>query len=158
RLRLRCTACGYEREHNVETVYCDLPTQERREKGESTPYSEFVIPKRITCPKCGAVDQYEPSSMALIALAAELVKKLAAHKLGRPGAGADEGPLQFIRFGLADGREMHPYEARALYRQQVEAEPNSPDLRVRYGNILRFLDDRDEAIAQYRTALRLDPA
>src|SRR5262249_39799466 len=41
---------------------------------------------------------------------------------------------------------------------QVEAEPNSPDLRVRYGNILRFLDDRDEAIAQYRTALRLDPA
>lgn len=55
RLRLCCTVCGYEREHHVETVYYDLATRERRDKGEPTPYSEFIIPQRITCPKCGAV-------------------------------------------------------------------------------------------------------
>jgi tetratricopeptide (TPR) repeat protein len=158
RLRLRCTACGYEREHNVETVYYDSPTQERREKGEPTPYSAFVIPQRITCTKCGAVDQYELSSMAYIALTAEVLKKVVAHKLGRPGAEPDEGPLRFIRFGLADGREMHPFAARELYRQKVEAEPNRPDLRVRYANVLRFLAYRDEAIEQYRAALRREPA
>jgi len=158
RLGLRCTACGYEREHHVETVYCDLATQERKEKGEPTPYSEFIIPQRITCPKCGAVDQYELSSMAYIALITEMMKKLAAHKMGRPGAEPEEGALRFIRFGLSDGREMHPFAAREMYRQKVEAEPNRADLRVRYANVLRFLGYREEAIEHYRAALRLEPA
>lgn len=158
RLRLRCTACGYEREHYVETVYCDLATQERRVKGEPTPYGEFIIPQRITCPKCGAVDQYELSNMAYIALTVEMVKKLAAHKLGRPGAEPEEGALRFISFGLSDGREMHPLAAREMYGQKVEAEPNRADLRVRYANVLRFLGYREDAIEQYRTALRLEPS
>jgi tetratricopeptide (TPR) repeat protein len=157
-LRLRCTACGYTREHAIETIYCDLATQERRQRGEETPYDEWVIPQRITCRKCGAVDQYELSSLAYITLTAELVKKLAARKVGLPGGEADEGTLRFIRFGLADGREMHPYEARALYRQRVEAEPDRADPRVRYANILRFLGDREEASEHYQAALRLEPA
>ncbi len=99
RLRLRCTACGYEREHCVATVYYDLATLERREKGEPTPYSEFIIPQRITCPKCGAIDQYELSSMAYIALMVEVLKQRMAHELGRQGEGPEEGALRFIRFG-----------------------------------------------------------
>ncbi|MCL5962263.1 MAG: tetratricopeptide repeat protein, partial [Chloroflexi bacterium] len=158
RLRLRCTACGYEREHHVETVYYDLATQERREKGEPTPYSEFIIPQRITCPKCGAVDRYELSSMAYIALMTEMLKKIAAHEVGRPGGEPEEGAVRFIRFGLSDGREMHPLAAREMYRQKVEAEPNRADLRVRYANVLRFLGYGEEAIEQYRVALRLEPS
>jgi tetratricopeptide (TPR) repeat protein len=158
RLRLRCTACGYTREHVIETIYCDLATQERRQRGKETPYDEWVIPQRITCQKCGAVDEYELSSLAYITLTAELVKKLAARKAGLPGGGAEEGALRFIRFGLADGREMHPYEARALYRQRVEAEPDRADTQVRYANILRFLGDRAGAIEHYQAALRLEPA
>src|SRR5207245_2249066 len=83
-----------------------------RQACQPTPYSEFVIPQRITCPKCGAVDRYELSGMAYITLTAELLKKLVAHELGGPGAEPERGFLRFIRFGLADGREMHPYEAR----------------------------------------------
>ncbi|MBI4321452.1 MAG: DUF1186 domain-containing protein [Chloroflexi bacterium] len=158
RLRLRCTGCGYEREHYVETVYCDLATQERRGKGEPTPYSEFIIPQRITCPKCGAVDQYQLSSLAYITLMAEVLKKRMAHELGRPGDGPEEGALRFIRFGLSDGREMHPLAAREMYRQRVEGEPNRADLRVCYANVLRFLGHIEEATEQYREALRLEPA
>lgn len=158
RLQLRCTACRHTRTHSVETIYYDLATQERRQKGEVTPYDEWVIPQRITCPKCGAIDEYELSSLAYITLTAELVKKQVAHAAGRPGSEADEGTLRFIRFGLADGREMHPYAARALYRQRVEAEPKRADLRVRYANILQFLGDREGATAHYRAALDLEPA
>ncbi|MCC6177191.1 MAG: SEC-C domain-containing protein [Chloroflexi bacterium] len=158
RLRLRCTACGYTREHSIETIYCDLATQGRRQRGEQTPFDEWVIPQRITCQKCGAVDQYELSSLAYITLTAELVKKLAARAAGQPGGASDEGALQFIRFGLADGREMHPYEARALYRQRVEAEPDRADLQVRYANVLQFLGDREGATEHYQAALRLEPA
>lgn len=157
-LRLRCTACRHVRPHEIETIYCDLPTQERRAKGEETPYSQFVIPQRITCPKCGVVDQYELAEMAYIALMAEVLKKLAAQRAGATAGSLDEGPLQFIRFGLLDGREMHPYEARDLYRQRVGDEPENAELRVRYANVLRGLGHQDEAIAQYRAALRLEPA
>jgi hypothetical protein len=58
-LWLTCTACGRTRGHQVEHVYCDTRTQERRAAGEETPYSEWIIPEPITCPKCGAVNQYE---------------------------------------------------------------------------------------------------
>ena len=156
RLRLRCTACHYERDHDVGTIYVDLPTMERHEKGEKTQYSEYVITRPITCPKCGAVDQYELSSMAYIDLMAELLKKRVAREQGRPEGENEEGNLRFIRFGLTDGTEMHPYAAREMYRQKVEAEPRNSNLRVRYGNVLRFLGRRDEAIEQFQTALRLD--
>ncbi|MDO8670721.1 MAG: DUF1186 domain-containing protein [Dehalococcoidia bacterium] len=155
-LRVRCTACGYEDGHDVETVYCDLGTMERREKGKKTPFSEFVVPQRLTCPKCGVVDQYELAAMAYMALMAETLKKMAASKTGGPDAEPTEGSLRFIRFGLADGREMHPIAALDMYRKKVEADPNSADLRVRYGNVLRFMGYGEEASEQYRAALRLE--
>jgi tetratricopeptide (TPR) repeat protein len=158
RLRLRCTACGYEREHRVGTVYYDEATKERRERGEPTPYSEWIVGQKIVCPKCGAVDQYQPSAFAMITLTAELLKMTAARKAGEPGAEADVGPVRFIRFGLEDGREMHPLEAFAMYREQIAVEPNQADLRERYGNALRFLGHREEAVEQFRETLRLEPA
>jgi hypothetical protein len=78
RLWLRCTACGYERAHDVAKVYCDLGTLEQRQRGEETSYSEFVIPQRITCPKCSAVDQYALTTEAHLALAAEGLVQAAA--------------------------------------------------------------------------------
>ncbi|MDO8690122.1 MAG: tetratricopeptide repeat protein [Dehalococcoidia bacterium] len=158
RLRLRCVACGYEREHLVEKVYYDLATKELKEQGKPTPYSEYIIPQRITCPKCGAVDKYELSSMAHLVLTAELLKKVAAHKKGERGAEPEEEILQVLRFGLSDGRVMHPLATREMYREMVEAEPGRADLRVRYANVLRRLGYREEAIEHYREALRLEPS
>ena len=159
RLWLRCKACGYERPHDVGRVYCDLGTLERRRRGEQTPYDEYVITRRITCPKCGAVDRYELAGEAYLALTAELLKLGVGGAEEFRGAGDPAaGPLTFIRFGLRDGREMHPYAARDLYRQQVLAEPTRADLRVSYANVLRFLNYREEAVAEYRVAVELDPA
>jgi hypothetical protein len=156
-LRLKCTACGAERPHFVKKIYCDLGTLDRRQAGEETTYSEFIIPQRITCPKCGAVDQYELGGHAHLVLTAEMMARTARHELGVEGDD-NEGPLIFNRFVVSDGREMHPYEARDMYRRQVEAEPESSELRVRYGNVLMLLGYRDEAVGQYQAALRRDPA
>jgi tetratricopeptide (TPR) repeat protein len=155
-LRLKCTACGFERPHLVKKVYCDLGTMDRRKAGEEIRYSEYVIPQRITCPKCGAVDRYELGGNAMLTLSAELLARLARHEAGEKDAN-DEGPLVFQRFTLTDGREMHPYEARDMYRRQIEAEPERADLRLRYGNVLSFLGYQEEAEAQYRAALDRDP-
>jgi nucleotide-binding universal stress UspA family protein len=155
-LRLECTACGFERPHFVKKVYCDLGTMDRRKAGEETPYNEYIIPQRITCPKCGAVDQYKLGGAAMMTLTAELLARLARQKTGHKDAD-EESPLVFQRFTLTDGREMHPYEARDMYRRQIEAEPERADLRLRYGNVLSVLGYQEEAEAQFHAALERDP-
>jgi Tfp pilus assembly protein PilF len=79
----------------------------------------------------------------------------------RPGRRASDDPdderIVLIRFTVADGREMHPHAAREMYGAEVEREPTRADLRVRYGNVLRFLGHRDEAVRQYEAALQIDP-
>ncbi len=157
RLWLKCTACGYAREHHIEKMYYDLGTMDRRAKGEQTPYSEVVMPQRITCPKCGAVDQYELTSEALISLTANLLTRAIEVEKRRSAVSDDTGPVIYRRFTLADGREMHPYEARDMYRRQVEADPGRADLRLGYAKTLKFLGYRDEAVQQYQAALRLNP-
>jgi tetratricopeptide (TPR) repeat protein len=152
KLRLKCTVCGAERLHIVGRVYCDVATLERRGAGEHTAYSEYIIPTRIVCPKCGAIDQYELTNMALLVLRAELMAEIARRK----ASDEEEGPLVFKRWVIAGGREVHPYEARDIYRRQVEAAPDNPELRVRFGNVLAFLGYGDEAIAEYRAAMECD--
>jgi len=158
RLWLRCTACGYERAHDVAKVYCDLGTLEQRQRGEETSYSEFVIPQRITCPKCSAVDQYELTTEAHLALAAEGLVQAAGNEASRVQDDAGERPLVYTRFTVAGDREMHPRAAQEMYRQQVATDPENADVRVRYASVLRFLGQRDEAVRQYRAAVQLDPS
>jgi tetratricopeptide (TPR) repeat protein len=180
RLWLRCTACGYERDHHVEKVYCDLGTVDRRKRGEEVPYSEFIVPQRITCPKCGAVDQYELTGDAYLAFTAQLMKSMARGETPKPAGGPlrevvealanvrkdhgdrspddDDDRVVYTRFTVAGDREMHPLEAVDMYSRQVETEPDNADLRVRYGNVLRFLGRREEAALHYRAAVQADPA
>ncbi len=155
-LRLKCTACGAERPHFVKKIYCDLGTMDRRKAGQEPPYSEFIIPQRIICPKCGAIDQYELGGHAHLVLTAEMIARTARRELGVRDA-VNEGPLVLNRFMVGGDREMHPYEARDMYRRQVEAEPENSELRLRYGNVLMFLGYRDEAVEQYQKALERDP-
>lgn len=155
-LRLRCTSCGHERRHRVERVLCDIGTVDRQKRGEQTPYDEFIIPQRITCPKCGAVDQYQLTPFANLALTAEMMKLTMKAKGEELGLDDEESRLVIQRFGLSDGGEMHPYEARDMYREQIEVEPERADLRVRYGNVLLGLGYADESAEQYKAALRFE--
>jgi tetratricopeptide (TPR) repeat protein len=154
-LRLECTACGFERPHRIAKIYYDPSLREKKTLGERSPYSDFVIPQRIICPKCGAVDQYRLGANAMLALTAEVLRQVALKKSGE--AQNEEGPLFIQRFALQDGRSMHPLEARDMYRRQIEAEPEHADLRLHYGNILRFLGYEQEALDQYAAAVERDP-
>jgi len=167
-LRLVCTACHYERPHLVDQVYLDPGVLERRERGEDEPYSEYIVPQPITCPKCGALDQYELSNITRVMLSLDLIVATKKQARGARGKRRDEresGEIELpggdrvkvLRFGLEDGRPMHPLAGRDMYRGQVEAEPERADLRLRYGKVLRFLGHYDEALEQCRAAASLDP-
>ena len=155
-LWLTCTACGRTRGHHVEQVYCDATTQERRAKGEQTAYSEWVIPQQITCLKCGAVNQYTLAPEGHLALTAELLRQ--AQEGRRPAGLYDpSSPIAYRRFS-ADGRDMHPLEARDMYRERVAAAPEDVDLRLRYGKVLAGVGEHDDAERQLRAVLDRDPA
>ena len=155
-IRLECQACGFVRPHAVDVVYCDLGTQERKMRGEEVPYSEFIIPQPITCPRCGEVDRYELTGEAYLAMTAEMLK-LIAHRRSTPGLGDGTEHLRLMRFTVKGGQAMHPLEAVDMYQRRVETKPGDAELRLLYGNVLRLLGRWGEARAQYDKVKSLDP-
>ena len=151
KLDFTCLACGREFNQTVETLLYDLNTMDRKQRGEQTKYSEYVIPERIVCPRCHAVDQFELSGSAYLKLTGELLRAIAS------GTPVDDSPIQFAHMVLQDGREIHPLEARDWYAQKVMDNPERADLRVKYANVLRNLGYYEESEAQYRAAVEIDP-
>lgn len=156
RLELRCTVCGRERDHIFPVVYYDLGTSRNKKKREK--YDPLIIPQRVVCPKCGAVDQYELGGFGHIAVMASLMAETAE----RSGETDDEltplPPDQRIRFMEFTTRwgPMHPLEAIERYQRELARRPKDGSLLVGYGTALRFLARLDEAEEQYRQALALD--
>jgi hypothetical protein len=55
----------------IPKVCCDLGTA--KDKKKSAKYDSIIIPQRVVCQKCGAVDQYEIGAMGRMALIADLL-------------------------------------------------------------------------------------
>jgi len=157
-LRLVCTACGFERSHDIDVVYYDQGTAEREQQGEDVPYSPFVIPQEITCPRCGAVNQYKLAPMAHFALISELLKILGTGgKAKTPGLGEGTRRLRIIEFALKEGQRAHPLEAMEYYRRQIERHPDRAEYHLSLANVMRFLGRWVAAEAEYQQAWSLNP-
>ncbi len=151
RLELRCLACGRERTYVFPEVYCDLGTIRDEEKQEK--YDPIIIPQRVTCSKCGAVDQYEISGMGQLMLTADLL----AHTIPEfKEFRREDQQVKYMEF-TALGRKMHPHEALEEYEKRIAQQPDADHLYVGYGNVLRFLGRTEEAEAEYRHAVEIEP-
>ena len=151
RLVLKCKVCGRERPYVFPKVYYDISTALNEKKRKQ--YDPLIIPQRVTCTKCGAVDQYELSGMGHVAIMANMV---AASAPSAKGVLRPDQQIKFLTFTTRWG-EMHPDEADERYRNELAQKPNDADLHVGYANQRRFLGYPDEAIARYEQALALDP-
>lgn len=151
RLSLRCKACGREREHVFRTVYYDTLTLDNRKKREK--YDPLVIPERVVCPKCGAVDQYELGAMGHIAITASMIAEAAAE--GKSMLREDQR-VKLVSFTTRWG-PMHPKEAIERYERELARRPNDVSLRIGLGNTFRMLGQLDQAEAECRRALDVDP-
>jgi tetratricopeptide (TPR) repeat protein len=151
KLEFECTACDHSFEQNVRWLYLD-PEIIKQNQGqiESPDAGGFLVPQRITCPHCQAVDQFKFAPSVFGHATTALLKGLSGGKMD------PDDPIQFVRFGLADGRKMHPREAVEMYVAQVAEQPEQPELRVKYANTLCTLGYREEAEAEYRTVLGQD--
>jgi hypothetical protein len=155
-LELRCTACGRERDHILPVVYYDMGIARDEKKSEK--YDPLIIPQRVVCPKCGAVDQYELGGFGHIAVMASLMAET-AERTGEtisdlPALPAEQR-VRFLEFTTRWG-PMHPSQAIERYQRELARRPKDDALLIGYGNVLRFLGRLDEAEEQYRQALALD--
>ena len=150
RLLLKCKACGRERAQVFPKVYYDLGTV--RDEKKRAKYDPLIIPQRVICPKCGAVDQYEVSSMEHTAI---MLRLLAARTPEGNDLLRPDQQVKVMTFTTRWGN-MHPVEADERYRQELAGEPGNADLHVGYANLQRFRGYPDEAMARYHLALTLD--
>jgi tetratricopeptide (TPR) repeat protein len=151
RIELRCLACGRERTYVFPEVYCDLGTMDDEEKRKK--YDPIIIPQRVTCSKCGAVDQYEISGMGQFMLTADLLTQTIP-ELG--GLRRENQQVKYMEF-TALGQKMHPLEALEEYEKRIARQPDADHLYVGYGNVLRFLGRIEEAKVEYRHAVEIEP-
>jgi tetratricopeptide (TPR) repeat protein len=152
RLDFHCTACERPFKQRVRRVFIDLNTLEKKKAQSDSPErSEFIIPERIVCPKCRAVDQYEIDVRSRVSLQMTILTGI----LTRPDP---DDPVQPIRFTRSDGTPMHPLDGLEMYAEQVACQPDRTAVRVKYANTLRSLGYMEDAEAQYRAALERDPA
>jgi tetratricopeptide (TPR) repeat protein len=150
RLSLRCKACGREREHVFRTVYYDTLTRDNPKKREK--YDPLVIPERVVCPKCGAVDQYELGAMGHIAITASMMAEMASE--GSSILREDQR-VKLVSFTTRWG-PMHPNEAIERYERELARRPNDISLRIGLGNTLRMVGKLDEAEVEFQHVLDLD--
>ena len=151
RLVLKCKVCGREREHIFPKVYYDLGTANDDKKKDK--YDPLIIPQRVVCPKCGAVDQYELGTMGHMAVTASLLA------MRFPDGGSylrEDQRVTFLNFTTRWG-PMHPQEAIERYQRELARQPEDVSLHVGFGNLYKILGRHGQAESEYAQALRLDP-
>ena len=149
----QCTACDHKFRRELRRIYVDLSTFEQHKiHKQETRHSEYIIPQRIACPECQAVDQYILTAYTLNMLSMTMMVALLAGDL------VERHPVRIINFALSDGQIIHPLDALEQYRRQVSVVPQDHSMRMRYANVLRTLGYFVEAEAEYTTIVGQNPA
>lgn len=144
---LQCKACGRERQYTFERAYFDLGTIRHLDKTQDSP---FIVPERVVCPKCGAVDQYEVAPLSQLAI----LSKLTPLAAGLP----DPMPrLEVVDFTSERWGWMPPRQMLPRYESEIAAHPDDTSLRLGYANVLRKLGYHERATDEYEHVLVLDP-
>jgi len=147
-----CLACGHKFNRRLPHIFVHWPTyKERVLEGKPTPRSEYVIPQRIVCSKCGAIDKYEFTSgtknmLTMTMLVNSMIELPSDH------------PVKIISFTIKGDVIMHPLDALDYYTMQVAGDPMNVSLRLGYANVLRTLGYLDQAEDQYQSIVDDEPS
>jgi hypothetical protein len=146
-LTLKCRSCGRERQYTFERAYYDLGTIDHQNETHDSP---LIVPERVVCPKCSAVDEYDVGALSQFAILAKIMPF---------GAGLpDPLPrLEVVDFTTERWGWMPPRQVLPRYESELALTPDDVSLRLGYANALRKWGYRDRAIDQYEQVLMADP-
>jgi hypothetical protein len=116
--------------------------------GGSGDWDGILLSDVVTCPKCGAVDEYTIDSGSKLGLAARILGHTHDGKPGRVAMGVSQ---------LWDGTIVHrPTQALAHLRLLTETHPQSAQAFRCLGNACNRWQRIDEALAAWRRSCELD--
>ncbi|MGB9699649.1 MAG: SEC-C metal-binding domain-containing protein [Thermodesulfobacteriota bacterium] len=142
-IELQCRQCGKPYFYEVKNVYL--------EEKDGRP----IIEDKIVCKNCQAINQYELTSKANMAIIGQMILM---HALADKGnLDLTESSIKIASTALMDGRQMSKEEMLKYYGKEIKRTPKDPALRIGYANVLIRAGREKEAVSQYEEALRLDP-
>jgi tetratricopeptide (TPR) repeat protein len=157
-LTLECTKCHRIRRHFVQHVTIDITTLNAELEGEKVPYDPNIMDRPIVCPKCGAIDQYQPDTMTKMRLVlGNKIENMMAVMTGETPQDTTPDPFISQVRPQAFGQDMHPLVALDKYKQLARRNPKQAEPHWRMGNILRMLWRDEQAREAYQRSLELDP-
>jgi len=143
-VELKCRQCGKSYYYEIENIYVVSGEKE-----------EPRISDKIVCKNCRAINQYKITTKGRLAIIGQMVLMTGLLEKGK--LKPEESPLKFAESGLMDGQRMSFDDVLKYYKKEVQKVPDDPALRVGYGNVLMKQGMEQEAILQYKEALKLDP-
>ncbi len=143
-LELKCRRCRKTYSYEVHEV-----TSLHGTKGD------YLIADHIRCKNCGAVDNYEKTPEANLAVMGHGFALMALGDEGRKIM--DRGPLQFAESKLIGGKARSIEETLRYYEEMLAKTPESVAHLIGYANTLSNAKRADEAAAVYRKAIGYDP-
>jgi hypothetical protein len=155
-LPLKCKECDRTREHFTKYVLVDVDSLENG--GPESKYDAHILDHEVICPKCGAVDRYEMTSIAHLRMSGsddivEMFKSEADKKTKR----LKPNPRVLYFRSIVFGENMHPLDGLDEYRRQIAISPDDALLHSKMGSLLRMLMRYPEALEAQRYAYRLAP-
>jgi len=143
-LELKCRRCRKTYTYPVEEV-----TVLHDAKGD------YIIADHIRCKNCGALDDYEKTSSANMAV---MGRNLALLAMGdKAKKYYERGPLRFAQSKRIGGKERSIEEALLYYEQMLAQKPDHVPYLIGYANTLSNAKRAEDAVAAYRKAVEHDP-
>lgn len=143
-VELKCRQCGKSYYYDIENIYVVSGEKE-----------EPRISDKIVCKNCRAINQYDITTKGRLAIISQMILMTGLSEKGK--LKPEESPIKFAEAGLMDGQRMSFDDVLKYYKKEVQKVPDDPALRVGYGNVLMKQGMEQEAILQYKEALKLDP-
>jgi tetratricopeptide (TPR) repeat protein len=147
-----CLVCDNQFNRQLPRIFVHWPTyKERVIEGKPTPHSEYIIPQRIVCSKCGAIDKYElttgtRNNLTMILLVNSIMSL------------PDDHPVRIMTFVIKGDVIMHPLDALDYYTMENARDPMNISLRLGYANVLRTLGYLEQAEDLYQSIVDDDPS
>jgi tetratricopeptide (TPR) repeat protein len=143
-LELKCRRCRKTYTYQVEEV-----TMLHDAKGD------YIIADHIRCKNCGALDHYEKTGSANMAVVG---RNLALLAMGdKAMKHYEKGPLRFARSKRIGGKERSIEEALLYYEEMLAKKPDHVPSLIGYANTLSNAKRAEDAVVAYRKAIEHDP-
>ncbi len=162
-LRLRCGKCRRTYRYQVGTVYGVPRLLDEQDTLDEQDEEAFFFLRKIICKKCGAVDEYEITVEAHIAVSFEMVKLnlMEDADMEREEFSGVEAMgtknFKLVHFALSDGTPCTPRQAVRIYQERLAQSPQDSSLWVRLGNVYMKWQHVDEAKRAFEQAVALNP-